>query len=338
MAAAATGVEVTLIPVVMPLRPGGYVASGETWERGWMLAKNSAGVIVEATAATGLVPYGFAWQRIETAPSDSTSVKTNVELGQNEMGVWSVPMASGNTFSESDPPAPIYMVNNQEFGKSGAAGLSIGGLFLCLDQMRSGRAIAIIGPIGQAIAIGMLGGSAAANGSGPPQVNIPLASFVDPDGDPLAKFADGASAVPGFNLADSEAFGIRWNNHATPNEILTSVAMPQDLDDAYPVVVHILASKTGATLADAVTFTITAFFQTVGALHDADTNAGGVSSAMTGDAAAKTSQEVTRTIAAADVPASPSVLTLTVKPTAGTLGTDDVIVSAIWLEYTRKAA
>jgi hypothetical protein len=165
---------------------------------------------------------------------------------------------------------------------------------------------------------------------------IPLTSFVDADGDPLAKFADGASAVPGFNLANSKAFGIRWNNHATPDEILTSVAMPQDLDDTADVVLHVMASKTGATVGDAVTFTCTAFFQIVGALHDADANCGGVSSAMTGNATAKTSQEVTLTIAAADVPAAPCVLTLTIQPTDGTLGTDDVIVSGVWLEYKSK--
>jgi hypothetical protein len=168
------------------------------------------------------------------------------------------------------------------------------------------------------------------------QVNIPLTSFVDADGDPLAKFSDGDSTVPGFNLADSEAFGIRWNNHGTPDPILTQVTMPQDLDDTAAVVLHILASKTGATVGDAVTFTCTAFFHTVGALHDADANAGGASSAMTGNATAKTVQEVTLSIAHGDVPASPSSLSLTIQPTDGTLGTDDVIVEAVWIEYKRK--
>lgn len=165
---------------------------------------------------------------------------------------------------------------------------------------------------------------------------IQLASFTDADGDPLAKFSAGTSTVPGFTLANSKAFGIRWNDSATPDEILTSVVMPQDLDDTADVVLHVMASKTGATVGDAVTFTCTAFFQIVGALHDADANCGGVSSAMTGNATAKTSQEVTLTIAAADVPAAPCVLTLTIQPTDGTLGTDDVIVSGVWLEYKSK--
>jgi hypothetical protein len=167
------------------------------------------------------------------------------------------------------------------------------------------------------------------------QVNVPLTSFVDADGDPLVKFSTGASTVPGFNLADSEAFGIRWNDHATPDPILTQVTMPQDLDETADVVVHILASKTGATLADAVTFDVTAFFHTVGALHDADADAGGTTDAMTGDAAAKTVQEVTVAIDAGDVPAPPASLSLTIQPTDDLLDADDVIVEAVWLEYSR---
>lgn len=167
------------------------------------------------------------------------------------------------------------------------------------------------------------------------QLNIPLTSFVDADGDPLAKFSAGTSNVPGFNIADAEAFGIRWNDSATPDPILTQVTMPQDLDETADVVVHVLASKTGATLADATTFTVTAFFHTVGALHDADADAGGDTSAMTGDATAKTVQEVTLTIDAADVPAPPASLSLTIQPTDDLLDTDDVIVEAIWLEYSR---
>lgn len=168
------------------------------------------------------------------------------------------------------------------------------------------------------------------------QVNLPIASGTLVDGTPLAKFADGASATPGLSLNDSKAFGVRWNNHAAPAAAYLSVPMPQDLDDSAAIVVHVLASKTGATLADTSPFTCEAFFQTVGALHDADVDAGGDTGAMTGNANAKTVQEVTLTIAAADVPASPSVMTFSFKPKDGKLGTDDVIVEGIWLEYTGK--
>ena len=54
------------------------------------------------------------------------------------------------------------------------------------------------------------------------------------------------------------------------------------------------------------------------------------------DATAKTVQEETLTLAAADVQAHPGALTVTLQPKDGTLGTDDVIVLAAWLEYKRK--
>lgn len=164
---------------------------------------------------------------------------------------------------------------------------------------------------------------------------IPLGSFFDADGDPLAKFVNEGAPSCGFSLVESEAFGIRWNNDATPGTITTSIPLPQDLDDTAAVVVHYLASKVGATGGDLPKFTTGAFFQTVGATYIADVDAGGDSSAMT-NPATKTTQEVTLSIAAGDVPASPSVLTLTVAPKAGTLGTDDLVLHGIWLEYTRK--
>jgi hypothetical protein len=155
-------------------------------------------------------------------------------------------------------------------------------------------------------------------------------------GAPLAIFANGASAVPGSALVDSKAFGVRWNNNATLDGIVTSFLVPPDADITANMTLTIRASKTGATLADAVTFDVGAYNQVVGALHDADTNFGGTSSAMTGDATAKTIQAVTRTLALADLAASPASVTLTVKPTDGTLGTDDLVLHSVRITYKRK--
>lgn len=167
------------------------------------------------------------------------------------------------------------------------------------------------------------------------QIDVPLASAILAAGTPMAAFADNASSNPGITLADSESVAIRWNDNASQTAIWYRVNMPQDLDAAAPIVLHVLASKSGATLADATTFTVTAFFQTVGALHDADANCGGTTSAMTGDATAKTVAELTLSIAHGDVPPAPCALSFSIKPTDGTLGTDDVMVHAIWFEYTR---
>ena len=167
-------------------------------------------------------------------------------------------------------------------------------------------------------------------------LNVPLMSAIELNGTVLAAFSAGTSNTPGISVEDTEGVGIRWNDAANPDAIMTSVPIPTDLDETEDVTVHVLASKSGATAGDAVTWDIGAFFLVDGALHDADADAGGTSSAMTGDADAKTLQEATLTILAADVLAAPGVLTLTLQPTDGTLGTDDVTAFAMWLEYTQK--
>ncbi len=169
------------------------------------------------------------------------------------------------------------------------------------------------------------------------QINIPITSAIDAaTGALLAVFADGDTTTPGTELSNSKAVSVRWNNHATPGAIAFTVPMPQDLDDAANVVFHALVSKTGATVGDATKLTIGAYEQTVGALHDADTNFGGDTGAVTGDATAKTVTELTRTLALADIHATPSAITLTIAPKAGTLGTDDLLLHACWLEYKGK--
>lgn len=167
-------------------------------------------------------------------------------------------------------------------------------------------------------------------------IDLSPADFYLLTGAPLAIFANGASAVPGSAIVDSKAFGIRWNNNATLDGIVASFRMPEDCDTTTDMVVHLYASKTGATLTDAVTFAVGAYNQVVGALHDADGNFGGTSSAMTGDATAKTIQDETVTLAAANLAASPASVTLTVKPTDGTLGTDDLVLHGVRIYYTKK--
>ena len=172
-------------------------------------------------------------------------------------------------------------------------------------------------------------------------VRLPLASFFQlaGPGTPIAAFANGTSTVPGFAIDDSEMPAIRWNNDAAPAAIVTTADIPDDRQPSTPMILHIMASKTGATSGDATTFTIGAFMVATAALRDADADAGGATTAMTGTATSKTVQHVTRTIAAADIPnptaALPAVLSLTIKPTATLLGTDDVSIHRVWLEYTK---
>lgn len=165
-------------------------------------------------------------------------------------------------------------------------------------------------------------------------INIPMPTITDA-GVALAAFSDGDSTTPGFCVT-AKGLGIRWNNHATPGAVGTKVIVPPDADVTANMVLHILAAKTGATAGDATKFTVAAYNNDVGELYDADTDFGGDSGAMTGTSTAKTVQEVTLTLALANLTAYPAAVELTIKPKAGTLGTDDVIMLAAWIEYQKK--
>jgi hypothetical protein len=173
-------------------------------------------------------------------------------------------------------------------------------------------------------------------------VALAFSDFEIAAGTPLAAFANGASTTPGVAFDNSKAAGVRWNNDAAPAAMYAAVLMPRHRQPGTDIIVHVLASKSGATVGDATTFTINAWAQTNGALQDAATDAGGATGALTGNAAAKTVQHVTRTLLGVNMPSAvsgvPTVLTIGIKPTAGTLGTDDITVHSVWLEYTETLA
>ena len=157
-------------------------------------------------------------------------------------------------------------------------------------------------------------------------------------GAPLAIFANGASSVPGLYSDGTKVQGVRWNNAATLNAIMASRAYPSDMDQTVVPSLVVYAAKVGATLADASTFDVGLYNQVVGALYDADSNFGSTTGAMTGDAASKTEQSVTLAtpISVADLAAPPASLTVSIKPTDGTLGTDDLVLIRVRIFYTKK--
>jgi hypothetical protein len=167
-------------------------------------------------------------------------------------------------------------------------------------------------------------------------IPVPITSFTANDATPLAKFASGDDTTFGLNVADTETLCIRWNNHATPGTARCEVALPPDLNDAAALTVEFLASKSGATVGDATTLTLASYLIAEGNLHDADTAVASVTNALVGDATAKTTDVLIATIGAGDVPAGARSLVFTVTPTAGLLGTDDLMVHAVGIRYTRK--
>ncbi len=150
-----------------------------------------------------------------------------------------------------------------------------------------------------------------------------------------AVFADAEAAAPGTEVANAKCPAIRWNDHATPAAIIVSCPTPADMDNTANVTFHALVSKVGATAGDATKLTVGAFMITPGALCDADADFGGDTGAVVGTATSKTVTELTLALAFADVDPGPSAMAFTIKPKAGTLGTDDFVLHAAWLSYTR---
>lgn len=196
--------------------------------------------------------------------------------------------------------------------------------------------------VAQTIATNIANVATAIRGQGHIEVS-PVTCMLASTGGPMAVFANSANnpSVPGPQLTDSETITVRWNNAATTTGIARNFVLPIDVDTTAPVIANALVSKTGATVGDASTLTFGAFITKAGDLHDADADAGGATSAVQGDATAKTLTRLTRTIPATDVAASltsggPGNVFFSVKVTDGTLGTDDLCLHALWFTYTRK--
>jgi hypothetical protein len=172
-----------------------------------------------------------------------------------------------------------------------------------------------------------------------PRVVIDLKAAILSAGTPMAAWVNNAGAsAPGVTLDNAKAVGIRWNNQAGQTAIFSYFELPADMDVTKPSVFVVLASKSGATGGDATTFDVAVFEQVAGAAEDATTSFGGTTSALVGTATAKTVGKVTLGIAANIFTAGPHRVTVSIKPTDGTLGTDDAMCNGFWFEYTKKVA
>lgn len=155
----------------------------------------------------------------------------------------------------------------------------------------------------------------------------------------LAVFANNAASNPGFTVLDSKILGVRFNNAATQDQPLAWIipnpqgGWPDVVGGNGSMTVHVMASKTGATSADATKFTIQIVPVDTAALDDAGSDVGGDTTAMTGTATAKTVQHVTLAASSLAAGGTPGALLLTARPKTNTLNTDDVTIERIYITY-----
>ena len=294
------------------------IYASETIYQGAMVCLRTAdGYAVKAgTASTGRV-VGVA-RAGGTVPSTSGAANINLLCG-----VFCFPVNGSSTPTIADVGKAVYASDDNTISNSPSAGPVAG--TLVGFEATTGNAMVYIAPP-----------DAGAAGLG--SMRIPIASGILAAGTPMAAFADNAGAsAPGITIVDSEGVGIRWNNQASQTAVWTSFMLPRDIDTSKDATLVLKASKTGATVGDATKFTITAFNNATGALHDADADFGGDTTAMTGNATAKTVQSVTLTLAAADLGLPGDNVSLSFKPKDGTLGTDDCVLFGIELQYRKKS-
>lgn len=160
------------------------------------------------------------------------------------------------------------------------------------------------------------------------EIPVPMASFRLATGAAGAAWTDGS--VDGFNLADSEGYGIR-HNPSSSTVFWTSVKLPDDLDDAEAIEIHFMAARIGSADATAA-LTVTAFRNRAGAAYDAGAD---LSSGDTGaiDGATKVLKDVSVTLTGA---LAGDVISFSFVPTAA-LDADDSLVVGCWIAGTRAA-
>jgi len=218
----------------------------------------------------------------------------------------------------------VYVVDNQTVSTSSAGGTrGVAGFVTEVrdDVFGTAQAYVHAGPSVTANA------ASAARGT----IAISVADIRLATGAVLPAHADGVS--DGLDLVDSEAFGLRFNDSVN-DAMATSVVLPPDVDASTDMTLHVIGFRIGSADPTAA-LTIGAFFQEVGSAHTADSDAGGDTTVFDGATTIVTTE--TLTLAAADIPASPSGLTFTIVSNAA-LDADDLVVVGMWLEYTRKTA
>lgn len=315
---------------IVPARGTYPIAADTLIFKGAQVALDSAGRVVPAgtVAATGaLVAVGKASATYDNRTGSVLGGGAGAVDVEVEFGVFGWESAGGgDAISADDIGKPCFMEDDQTVALTdGADTRAFAGFVTEVDA--DGQVFVWQGPHVAAFhdEIEALQDAALTTQGFVP---LPLGGFnLAASGGPLVVFNDGVA--DGLVFAEGEMY--RFNVSSTA-AIGVTVPLPPDLDDSKDVVVHIMASREG-TADPTAAITVAAFFQTDGAAYDADADAGGATDAV--DGGDKVVGEVTRTITAANVPAVPALLSLSLVPTAA-LDADDMNVHGVWLEYTKK--
>ena len=285
-----------------------------------IVTRSAAGRAVSPSTADA---SGYPAMGISKATFDN---RTNSEMGGlDDSGEIEVDYGVFGFDISGDTPKPgddLFVVDNQTVSTDSAGGTR--GFAGVCSEVRTGSA-------GTSQAFVWMGPHVAHEGAelgGRLVSPISLAAFRLSTGAAIPAFA--AGSADGFELTNSEALGLRINDDSTT--IFTTTVTLVD-NDGGDLVLHLQGFRVGAADPTA-TITVGAFFHVAGEAHTADANAGGSSTAF--DGATTIITEETLTIAAADVPAGPCTLTITLVASAA-LDDDALVLLGLWLEGAKAA-
>lgn len=297
-----------------PMRVSLAPAANQYFAKGTIVTRNAAGAAVSPSSAdvSGNPAMGTSNQSYDcrtavVSPPDQIEIDPGIQGNFPYTGT--APVVGQH----------LYVVDNQTLSVDSLGGLrGFAGVCTSVDTTNT-VCYCLMGPEVAANAAGKLG-----------MLWIPLNAFrIASSGATVAAFA--AGSTDGFD-STAESGGIRWNDDVF-TKFSTSVPYPLDLNGAAPAVLHAVGYRVGAVdVTAALDFEV--FVQEIGAAFSADTDLGGDSTAF--DAATTVVDEVTLTLAAANLADNaPAVLHITMVPTAA-LDDDDLVVTGLWLAYTKK--
>lgn len=315
-----------------------YLVKGSTkiYDGSLVCVTGAGGYAIPAADAAGNIFVGMALRYVDnSAGADGAKTVRVRRMGVFEFNASSITQAMVGDL--------MYVVDDQTFdetspGNSIPCGVLVKyvsatkGWIDIAQGVRIGAAIAAT-----AISIADAGGYFAANNAETvlQEVGAEMAVYnkgvIQPsvmtleDGTALTTYT--ADPTPGWAQLANKELVLKWGSHATPGKIAAKFLLPDDIDETADVVVHALVAMSAAN--DTPELTHEAY------IGKGDTDCAGADPEVTGGIALT---EYTMTIAAADVPAGPAPLSIILNPKDGELGTDDLYLYDLWVEYTKKTA
>lgn len=282
--------------------------------KGQIVTADSAGRAAVPGAGQNAVGISAATYNNRTgAPSGGAAdaMKAEVEYGVQGLAF---------TGTAPKPGQVLYVVDNQTVSLDPTGSRGIAGI--CSETKNAagddGLCYVFMGPLAIAMARSLQGAG---------EIDVPLGGFRLSTGAALAAFAGGSA--DGFTLADSEGWGIRFNDDST-SIIANAIRLPESLPAGSVLTLHVLASRVGATDTAVELLTPGVFRNREGAAYDAG------ASLVTGNfgvlaGATKVVHELTKAIDQNSGAQAGDVLTITLAPVTANLANDDLIIHGVWV-------